>query len=470
LKEGDSLYAAHMKACLNEAIQMDDPYLQAEFGRWYSEMLNSLNQKELAVQYAISSLKLQEYLGLEHFPAVAQFYLWLGESLMVTDYLADAEVYLHKGLLLAQKDSLVRKENIMFTYNNLGIIHRRTKDHDSALYYFDKLQAISATIGRPDWVEIAHRNRMLSLVETGKLDSAETEAGNLLQKSRATNNIADEMYAAEMLGNIACARKDYTTALVYLLNSKKLNGGKNQRALSRVHDKLATCYEALNQPEKALPYLKALRRYNDSVNRVKVNYNSRFLAIKADYEKEQWAFRQLADEAQSAIRARNTGIAILAGLSLLGIFFLHKRHRKVQRLQHKAAEHLEQYKAEMISKNEQLEELITSLQKQQNRQMDTQRIEELSRQMILTDDDWQNFKQLFEQTYPSFFNQLKIQAPGITEAEQRMAALIRIQLNTRQIAAMQGISADSVHKTRQRLRLRFNTDSTAELENIIAAI
>jgi DNA-binding CsgD family transcriptional regulator len=160
----------------------------------------------------------------------------------------------------------------------------------------------------------------------------------------------------------------------------------------------------------------------------------------------------------------------LAGLSLLGIFFLHKRHRKVQKLQRQAAEQLEKFKAELISKNEHLEELITSLQEHQNRQMDTQRMEELSRQMILTDDDWQNFKQLFEQTYPSFFNQLKVKAPGITEAEQRMAALIRIQLNTKQVASMQGISADSVHKTRQRLRLRFGTDSTVELENIIATI
>lgn len=470
LKDGDSLYASHMKICLNEAVKLDEPYLRAEFGRWYAEMLNSLNQKELAVQYAISSLKLQEYLGLEHFPAVAQFYLWLGESLMVTDYLADAEVYLHKGLYLAKKDSLVRKENIMFTYNNLGIIHRRTKEHDSALYYFDKLQAISASISRPDWEEIAHRNRMQSLVETGRLDSAGAEAKNLLQKSRAAKNPDDEMYAAEMLGKIAFARRDYKQALVHLLYSKKLNGGKNQRALSRVNEKLASCYEALHQPDKAYECLKDFRRYNDSVNRVKINFNSRFLAIKADYEKEQWAFRQLAEEAQSAIRTRNIGIGILAALSMMGIAFLQKRHRKVQRLQQQAAEHLEEFKTELISKNEHLEELITSLEQHQNRQMDTQRIEELSRQMILTDDDWQNFKLLFEQTYPSFFNILKVKAPGITEAEQRMAALIRIQLNTRQIAAMQGISADSVHKTRQRLRLRFNTDSTSELENIIAAI
>lgn len=63
LKAGDSLYASQMKACLNEAVEMEDPYLQAEFGRWYSEMLNSLNQQDRAIQYAMTSLRLHDYLG-----------------------------------------------------------------------------------------------------------------------------------------------------------------------------------------------------------------------------------------------------------------------------------------------------------------------------------------------------------------------------------------------------------------------
>lgn len=470
IREGDSLYAANMKACLNEAVRMDEPWLQAEFGRWYSEMLNSLNQKELAVQYAISSLKLQEYLGLGNFPAVTQFYLWLGESMMLTDYLTDAKAYLHKGLLLAQTDTLVRKFNIMFTYNNLGIIHRRMKQHDSALYYFDKLKTISAEIGRQDWVEIAHRNRLLSLVETGRLDSAAADAATLLQKSRTTHNINDEMYAAEMLGKIAFARKDYPEALVHLLYSKKLNGGTNQRALSRLHENLAACYEAMNQPEKAYPYLKEYRRYNDSVNREKVNYNSRFLAIKADYEKDQLRYRELASSTQTAIRTRNIGIALLIGLSLIGIVWLNNRRRRSKSLQQEAAAQLQKFKTEIIRKNDHIDELMKTLSKQMSLQADAQRMNELSRQMILTDDDWQNFKQLFEQTYPGFFSNLRKQASGITEAEQRMAALLKIQLNTKQIAAMQGISPDSVHKTRHRLRQRFGADSTTVLENIIAAI
>ena len=69
-----------------------------------------------------------------------------------------------------------------------------------------------------------------------------------------------------------------------------------------------------------------------------------------------------------------------------------------------------------------------------------------------------------------FFQRLKIISPDITLAEQRMAALTRLQLTTRQMASMLGISVDSVHKTRQRLRKRFNLGADANMEEYISGI
>jgi DNA-binding CsgD family transcriptional regulator len=64
---------------------------------------------------------------------------------------------------------------------------------------------------------------------------------------------------------------------------------------------------------------------------------------------------------------------------------------------------------------------------------------------------------------------LKEKAADITAAEQRMAALTRLHLTTRQIAAILGISADSVNKTRQRLRSRLKISADANLEEVIAS-
>ena len=97
-------------------------------------------------------------------------------------------------------------------------------------------------------------------------------------------------------------------------------------------------------------------------------------------------------------------------------------------------------------------------------------ITELTLQTILTEEDWNKFRSLFEKIYPGFFIKLKEKFPDITLAEQRMAALTRLRLTTKQIASILGISVDSVHKTRQRLRQRLEISTESNLEEIIFAI
>lgn len=468
LKEGDSLYASQMKACLNEAVAMEDPYLQAEFGRWYAEMLNSLKQPELSVQYALTSLKLHDYLGVENFAAVSIFYMWVGETLLIAGYPRDAINHLNKGLQLA--DTLVKPFRFMFTYNNLGLGYRKLEKHDSALHYFEKLYNYCTEKKNTVWQQIAYTNRLPSFIELNMLDSAKIVVARLFEMTKTGNEPYDEWYAYEMKGKIAMKEKDYQKAIAALLKSVTLNDGRNKELLNRAYETLVTCYEATGQTEKAYPYLKLTRSYNDSVSRVKEANNNHYLFIKAEYDKEQLRLHRLTDEKRQAIQNRNMGIAVLVLVALVTIVWLNHRRKKAEQGQQEAAKELKLFKKEIITKNSRIEELQANIEQQQHKQQDAQTIEELSHQIILTETDWQDFKSLFEKTYPSFFKILRDKAPGITEAEQRMAALIRIRLNTKQIAAMQGIGLDSVHKTRHRLRQRFGTGTTSELETIIAGI
>ena len=94
-------------------------------------------------------------------------------------------------------------------------------------------------------------------------------------------------------------------------------------------------------------------------------------------------------------------------------------------------------------------------------------IDELSSLTILTEDEWSKFKTLFEKVYPGFFLRLKGKAPDITIAEQRTAALTRLHLTSKEMAAMLGISVDSVHKAKQRLRQRLDISTELNLEQSI---
>ena len=95
-------------------------------------------------------------------------------------------------------------------------------------------------------------------------------------------------------------------------------------------------------------------------------------------------------------------------------------------------------------------------------------IVELSRTTILTEEDWEKFKTNFEKIYPGFFQKLMLLSVDITAAEQRLASLTRLHFTSKQISGMLGISVDSVHKTRQRLRQRLQLSSDINLKEFVA--
>ena len=135
-----------------------------------------------------------------------------------------------------------------------------------------------------------------------------------------------------------------------------------------------------------------------------------------------------------------------------------------------AREQMRQFTENIIEKTALIDKLTQQLSNKEQDSEQQQLINEITRQNILTEQDWENFKILFEKIYPGFFFNLKERARDITEAEQRMAALTRLNLTAKQMASMLGISVDSVHKGRQRLRQRLQLPSEINLEESVASI
>ena len=135
-----------------------------------------------------------------------------------------------------------------------------------------------------------------------------------------------------------------------------------------------------------------------------------------------------------------------------------------------AKEQMQQFTHNIIEKTELIEKLSRQLSHKEENIKHQELINDLAHQTILTEDEWENFKSLFEKIYPGFFLTLKERATDITIAEQRMAALTRLNLTAKQMASMLGISVDSVHKTRQRLRQRLHIPVEANLEQSVASL
>ncbi|MFN3529415.1 MAG: hypothetical protein ACK417_05790 [Bacteroidia bacterium] len=86
---------------------------------------------------------------------------------------------------------------------------------------------------------------------------------------------------------------------------------------------------------------------------------------------------------------------------------------------------------------------------------------------LLTKEDWEQFMATFSEIYPDFLIRLHLKHTGVTQAEERLACLIRIHFVTRDISKTLGISAHSVNMSRYRLRKRLDLDTEVILEEYI---
>lgn len=97
-------------------------------------------------------------------------------------------------------------------------------------------------------------------------------------------------------------------------------------------------------------------------------------------------------------------------------------------------------------------------------------IEALNTCTILTHDDWDSFKLLFDEVYVGFLARLKEHMPNLTPSEIRLLCLTKLNLNTKQMAANLGISPDSIKKSRHRLRKKISLSEDTSLHDVIKFI
>lgn len=107
-----------------------------------------------------------------------------------------------------------------------------------------------------------------------------------------------------------------------------------------------------------------------------------------------------------------------------------------------------------------LEDLRTRLQEMSKEDMREQRKQILSLiklidQNFVQDKDWDDFRNIFEQVHGDFLEQLQKRSTDLTSADLRLASLIRLNLPSRDISTILGISPDSLRISRYRLRKKL---------------
>jgi tetratricopeptide (TPR) repeat protein len=470
------------------AYKNGQPYEQLTFDNWYKHALQIASEldDEYLVQACCYNMGMH-YLGNRNYEA-GLFY-WIkaielaeklgsvkkkinGAKAMASSYLYTTHNYeasiSYCNDILQNPPHELDGSSLVGVYNNLGLCYRATGKYDSALYNFSKSAEAAQQINLGVWVGIARGNMGDVLNLEHKPEQAivlwQQDVDSCLKYGEWDNAGLSMAFISEYLFNKGEKQK----GLALMQRARQLTGGRPADLLVIQRIK-AAFFRQLGQYDSAFIFLDKYHRLNDSLNTIIARSNYRQLKLRLDFESNASQYKLIRKEKEAETTRRNFLLAALA-IALLAAWLLLNRQRLKYKLaiqQKRMAENeaqsakdqLQLFTQTLLEKNEQIEQLSSQLH-----HIRQQSDDELIHQTILTDEDWNRFRQLFEKAHPGFFDRLKKAAPDITTAETRLAALLKLNLDSKQMASMQGISLSSLrgNKTRLRQRLSIAIDNGLE--------
>ncbi|GAA4401057.1 hypothetical protein GCM10023187_14840 [Nibrella viscosa] len=335
---------------------------------------------------------------------------------------------------------------------NIGVTYFEQKQYDQAISYLTK--GIDFTRKTSLWDNFPRFSTKLALIylERGQIRQAYTIAQQALQAAKRADEVGE-----------------------YLPLS---------RYLAEPYKVVADCYRAMGNYEKAF-------RYADSARVAETQWKQQMnIALKhrAEIAIEQERFQareqQLQQEKERQLLLRNALLALTI-LSLLVVLLLYNRRQlkdRHRRQQLQAEKQLAE--AELQSAQALLNQLRQGVQ-QKSRLIDQyeaefsvsadgpaigsnqyQLLNDLRHSVILTDDDWHQFVDVFEKVHPGFFYRLKTQLPDLTPAETRFMALSRLSYTAREMAHMLGVSPGAVRQYRHTIRCKLDLPDEVSVDEI----
>ncbi|MEZ0612166.1 tetratricopeptide repeat protein [Fibrella sp. WM1] len=385
---------------------------------------------------------------------IARTYGHIGHLLEKEQNFAQAFAYQKRAL--AQYQTTQDEAGLGKIYENIGSIFEDQARYDSARYYYQHALLLSQKSGRTvDQLEII--NNLGDLYrKTGQYDSALT-------------------YYRQVMATAQRTQETY-----------QLNG---------VYRDLGKTYQLLNRHDSAYAYFERSHDLTDELYAVGNNQQIALLQTLFDVEQKDNEIARLSTE-----KRMNTILSLTAGLVLLllgGLAAviisrqrlkirneraLNEQNRQIfdtqralmeaemtnqqlaeENLRYQLAlqgKELSSHTLHLIQKNQVLEELkndLTTLlndDKRDQRKQLKQLVQKIG-QSFSTDKNWDDFRATFDQVHPHFFTELTRQFPELTPTDLRLIALLKMNLPSGEMAAMLGISPDSLRVARYRLRKKL---------------
>lgn len=486
-KNEDSVLNLYQDA-LGHANRYDFKKEEAELTYRVGMKLYDMKLYPKAFENLLKSYEQFQEVGFGEFPQMNLYLYNLGKVYFEFADYDKALRYLNESLRFPFADA--RAE--IHTYNTLGLTYSRLQKEDTALYYYNRGLEVAKTGKDSVWIGILSGNTANVLLKQGK--AAEAKPLVLLDYTLSTR-YGEWNSAANCLLLLAGMNMDDDSLAAAETNIKKVEElFSKTRKPNLLRDyfryKARLCY--LKGDYKTAYFLQdSFIVYKDRISAENDQSLLRTTEIKVQTEEYLSQIQLLESDRKQAQVLRNFILAvagfilIIAYLIINGQRLKRNKDRAVLMLENQKAQEelkiaenaLQGYMNSLLEKNRLIDKFRAEAEELKKKSTDNtispeneQILEKLYQATILTEEDWTNFKRMFEKVHADFFVRLKEKYPDLTVAETRLIVLTKLNLSITEIANMLGISPDSVRKTGSRLRKKLNLSSQTEIADIASHI
>lgn len=454
---------------------------------------HDLGDYELCLDYQLRALRMKEELGASKksigysYINISNVHVELGNDTVALDYL-------NKSLKLAEEIS--DSSFIASCMNNIAVLKGNLGDYRSAI----SINKVAIDYQRRHNLKYDVASALDGLGQAyyaiGVLDSALMcyEESSQLNKEFGSEDLLALNY--RNIGEIYAQKNDYNLALNYLKRgleiSERLETQKelvhDYRVISKTYKKAGNFEEALSYHEKYLNQQSIVfsTERDKAISELQIKYETEKKENEIALQNEQ--IKVLRQEAKIDELRKMLLIGSILVLIVIGGLAIYSILQKVKRVRAEKEQEKKNYEKELdfrkkeltthtlhlVQKNELLEELKGRLEDIGKTATDNKgelnRVVQIIKNDHVAEKDWENFKMYFEQVHEDFDVKLRERFNDLTNNEMRLAALMKMNLTTKEMANILNISPDSVNKARYRLRKKLKLGANDSLTDFILAL
>ncbi|WP_417884858.1 tetratricopeptide repeat protein [Zunongwangia sp.] len=423
----------------------------------------------------------------------------IGLSYIELKNYAKSREYLNESILISEKNNFT--EQLAFAESLLGTTFEKETDYLRALKHQNKslqlyldlkneigIGTVYENIGSV-YEDIEQYNKALNFfIKSNKLFSDLESSARV----NVVNNIADIYRKTGRLKEAL----HFTNKALQLAEFYKDN-----HQIESAHKDLSKVYVLLGDYKKAFSHLSIYKKLQEagfySQNFKQLN------ALQTIYDTQEKESEIALLKQQNKVSEANQNLLIIGGTLLIlvigGVFYFYNKKRKetarVQVYEQKLLEvelekksieekklqdeihlktaSLSKYSLNMAQKNKMIAEASSTLQNLALRSsMDPiPKIKSLAKELnksLADEEEWDEFLSFFQEIHPQFIKNLsEISNSKLSSTELRLAMLLRLNLSSKEIAAILRVTPDSVRVARYRLRKKLPIEQKQELVNFM---